>query len=92
MGTQFMSNLMKEVCRLLSIAQLTTTPNHPACNGLVETFNGTLKQMLRRMAAERPKDWDKYIAPYHLLTVKFLKKVWGFPQLNCYIVVPSVVQ
>ena len=63
MGTQFTSNLMKEVGRLLSIAQLTTTPYHPACNGLVEKFNGTLKQMLRRMAAERPKDWDRYIAP-----------------------------
>lgn len=54
---------MKEVGRLLSLAQLTTTPYHPACNGLVEKFNGTLKQMLRRMAAERPKDWDRYIAP-----------------------------
>lgn len=63
MGTQFTSNLMKEVGRLLSLAQLTTTPYHPACNGLVEKFNGTLKQMLRRMAAERPKDWDRYIAP-----------------------------
>nr|XP_022327762.1 uncharacterized protein LOC111127056 [Crassostrea virginica] len=55
MGTQFTSYLMKEVGRLLSIAQLTTTPYHPACSGLVEKFNGTLKQMLRRMAAERPK-------------------------------------
>ena len=31
------------------------------CNGLVEKFNGTLKQMLKRMCAERPKDWDKYL-------------------------------
>ena len=31
------------------------------CNGLVERFHATLKQMLRRMSAERPKDWDKYL-------------------------------
>ena len=37
-GTQFTSNLMKEVGRLLSMKQLTTTPYHPQCNGLVESF------------------------------------------------------
>jgi hypothetical protein len=61
MGTQFTSNLMKEVGRLLSMNQLVTTPYHPACNGLVEKFNGTLKSMLRKMCAERPKDWDRYL-------------------------------
>lgn len=61
MGTQFTSNIMKAVGRLLSINQLTTTPYHPACNGLVEKFNGTLKNMLRKMSTERPKDWDRYI-------------------------------
>jgi len=60
-GTQFTSDLMKEVGRLLSVKQLTTTPYHPQCNGLVERFNGTLKTMLRRMCTERPKDWDRYI-------------------------------
>ena len=60
-GTQFTSKLMKEVGRLLSMKQLATTPYHPQCNGLVERFNGTLKTMLKRMCAERPKDWDRYI-------------------------------
>ena len=62
-GSQFTSGLMKEVSRLLSIRQLTTTPYHPACNGLVERFNGTLKQMLKRMCSEKPRDWDRFIAP-----------------------------
>jgi len=54
---------MKEVCRLLSVKQMVTTPYHPMCNGLVEKFNGTLKNMLRKMCAEKPKDWDRYINP-----------------------------
>ena len=60
-GTQFMSEVMKEVSRLLSMKQLTSTPYHPICNGLVEKFNGTMKQMLRRLCDEEPRDWDRYI-------------------------------
>lgn len=60
-GSQFTSDLMKEICRLLSVKQLMTTPYHPQCNGLVERFNGTLKGMLKRLATDRPKDWDRYI-------------------------------
>ncbi|XP_041375943.1 uncharacterized protein LOC121388603 [Gigantopelta aegis] len=62
MGTQFTSTLMSEVSRLISLKQLTTTPYHPMCNGLVGRFNGTLKQMLKRLCAERPQDWDKYLS------------------------------
>lgn len=61
MGSQFTSALMNEVCRLISLKQLTTTVYHPMCNGLVERFNGSLKQMLKRMCTERPKDWDRYL-------------------------------
>ena len=61
MGTQFTSGLMSEVSRLVSMKHLTTAPYHPICNGLVEKFNGTLKQMLRRLCHQKPKDWDKYI-------------------------------
>ncbi|GFR63927.1 Gypsy retrotransposon integrase-like protein 1 [Elysia marginata] len=50
-GTQFMSNCMKEVCRLLGIKQEAMTPYHPMCNGLVERFNATLKTCLRRLCS-----------------------------------------
>ena len=42
-GTQFTSQLMSEICRLISVKQKFTTPYHPQCNGLNERFNGTLK-------------------------------------------------
>ena len=63
LGTQFTSDLMKEISRLLSIRQLTTTPYHPMCNGLCEKYNGTLKIMLKRLCEERPRDWDRYLCP-----------------------------
>ena len=59
--TQITSDCMKEVSRLLSIRRLTTPPYHPACNGLVEKFNGTLKRMLRRLCHEQPRQWHCFI-------------------------------
>ncbi|GFO17739.1 gypsy retrotransposon integrase-like protein 1 [Plakobranchus ocellatus] len=62
-GTQFISDCMKEVCRLLGIKQKTTTPYHPMCNGLVERFNATLKTCLCRLCSEQPRQWHRYINP-----------------------------
>ena len=63
LGTQFVSECMKEVTRLLSIKQLTMTLYHPICNGLTETFDGTMKSMLKRLCSEQPRQWHRYINP-----------------------------
>ena len=60
-GTQFTSEIMKEVARLLSLQQLTTSAFHAQCNGLVERSHATFKQMLQRMCADCPKDWDRHL-------------------------------
>ena len=54
---------LKEVSRLPSIRRLTTSPYHPACNGLEEKFNGTLKRMLRRLRHKQPRQWHRFINP-----------------------------
>ena len=62
LGTWFEFECMyKEVTRLLSIKQLTTTPYDPTCNGLTEKFNGTMKSMLKRLCSEQPRQWHRYI-------------------------------
>ena len=63
LGTQFVSECMREVTQLLSIKQLTTTPCQPMCNGLTEKFNGTMKSMLKRLCSEQPRQWHRYINP-----------------------------
>ena len=60
-GTQFTSEVMREVSRLISMRQLFTTPYNPRCNGLCERINGVLKSMLKKMCQERPQDWDRYL-------------------------------
>jgi len=63
LGTQFVSDRMKEVARLLSIKQLTTTHSHPMCYGMTEKFYGTLKITLKRLCSEQPRLWHRYINP-----------------------------
>ena len=60
-GSNFTSDMMKEISRLISVRRLTTTPYHPMCNGLCERFNGVLKTILRKLTSERPKDWHRYL-------------------------------
>ncbi|XP_063590528.1 uncharacterized protein LOC134767457 [Penaeus indicus] len=60
-GTQFKSDLMAEINRLLSIKALYTSPYHACCNGTVERFHAVLKAMLKKLCSERPHDWDRYI-------------------------------
>ena len=55
-GSQFTSDLMKEVCKLISLKQLFTTPYNSKCNGICERMNGVLKSMLKKMCQEKPKD------------------------------------
>ena len=62
-GSQFTSEMMAEVNRLLSIRSTTSTPYHAMGNGLIENCNKTIKNALKKMATERIRDWDRYIAP-----------------------------
>ena len=70
-----------EVSRLLSLQQITTMPYHPICNGLTECFHMTLK--LRRMYAERPKDWDKYLPALLFAIREVPHESLGFRRLSC---------
>lgn len=77
-GTQFVSGCMEEVARLLTVRQISTTPYHPMCNGLVERFNGTLKTMLRILCSEQPKQWDRYLNPLLFAYREIPQETTGF--------------
>ena len=68
-GSNFTSQLLSEVYRLLQVQPIRTSPYHPQTDSLVERFNQTLKAMLRRAATEEGRDWDKLI-PYLLFAYR----------------------
>ena len=60
-GTQFTSEMFEEFLKGLGTHHQLTPPYHAQSNGLVERFNGTLKQILKKLCAERPKDWHLHL-------------------------------
>ena len=54
---------------MLHVHPIRTSPYHPQTDGLVERFNQTLKAMLRKVAVEEGKDWDKFL-PYLLFAYR----------------------
>jgi transposase InsO family protein len=61
-GTNFMSELFRQVCELLKINRLRTSPFHPECNGRLERVHRTIAQMLSHYVNMRNNDWERHLA------------------------------
>ena len=83
-GSKFMSDLIKQVSKLLKIHKLCTTPYHPHAKSLVEDFNGVLKEMLKSYAQKEPTNRKKLIPQPSLLTEKLQTRKQVFLLLNYY--------
>ena len=68
-GSNFTSQLLAELYRMLHIRPIRTSPYHPQTDGLVERFNQTLKAMLRKVHIQEGKDWDQLL-PYVLFAYR----------------------
>jgi transposase InsO family protein len=62
-GTNFLSDLFKNVCKLLRIKKLQTTAFRPEFNGALERSHGVLAQYLRHYVNEDQTNWDEWV-PY----------------------------
>ena len=60
-GTNLLSHLMQDVCRLMGIKKLNTTAYHPQCDGMVERFNSTFKTILRKHAVTFGTQRDQHL-------------------------------
>ena len=73
-GTNFMSQLLKELYNLLHVSQIWTSPCHPQTDGLVERFNKTLKLILRE-EWEASKRSDESVLSHILLVRERLEEM-----------------
>ena len=60
-GSQFTSEIFNQVSKLLGIKIVHSSVYHAMSNGLVERWNGTFKEMLKKITADRKEDWDEVI-------------------------------
>ena len=60
-GHNFLSKLLKEICRLVNTEKVFTTSNHPQTDGLVERLNGILLHSLSKYVSSDQKHWDEHL-------------------------------
>ena len=60
-GHNYESELFRELCELLDIHKLRTTPWHPIADGLSERFNRTILGPLKIFVNEKQDNWDEYL-------------------------------
>ena len=60
-GSNFCSNLFKDVLKELGISQTVSSAYHPQSQGCLERFHQTFKSMLRKYCLETDHDWDEHI-------------------------------
>lgn len=60
-GSNFNSQLTRELLRRLGCSPVFATPGHPQASGLVERFNKSCKEMLYHVIQEHRRQWHKVI-------------------------------
>ena len=60
-GSNFESEIIKELCQITGTEKTRTTIYHPVGNGLNERYNRTLLNMLGTPEEAQKKDWKKYV-------------------------------
>ena len=77
-GSNFISKTMQKYCEITGIKQIRTSPYHLQTDGMVEQFNATLKQLLKKLTQSPGAPWDKCL-PYILWAYRGTKhKTTGF--------------
>lgn len=60
-GTNFMSSVFQDICKLFKIKKLNTTAYHPQSNGALERSHQTLEDFLKHFIKPNQTDWPEWI-------------------------------
>ena len=61
-GTSFTSSIIWELCEILGIQQLWTTPYHSQANRLVERSHQMIMRMIGKLGEDKKADWPSHLA------------------------------
>ena len=60
-GANFKSNIMKDLCELMDIWKVRTSPYHDQTNGQVEWTHLMLMHMIEKLSKDRKADWLRHL-------------------------------
>lgn len=60
-GTEFTAKPFEDWLRKWGIDHKLTSPYHPAANGKVERFNGTIQKLLLKLTNGQPRRWSEHL-------------------------------
>ena len=81
-GTNFMSQLLRELYNLQIIRPIHTSPYHPQTGRLMERFNKTLKALLKKLVSKEGHNWERLL-PYVLFAYQEVpQSTTGFSPFN----------
>ena len=89
-GKSFENSLIRELCELVQVKKLRSSPFHPEINGQREHFDATLINMMGTLPTLAKKNWQEWIATLthaHNCTISsitgfspYFFNVWTYPR------------
>ena len=61
-GTNFLSKVVLEVCRIMRTQKLNTSAYHPQCNAIQERYNAVILDTISHYVNQFHTDWDKFLS------------------------------
>ena len=58
----FMSSIIEELCKILDVKQLWTTPYHPQTNRLVKRLQQMIMHIIGKLGEDKKADWPSHLA------------------------------
>ena len=62
-ATDFMGQVISELCDLLGITKIRMLPYHPQTNGTVERVHQILKRMIAKLDPDKRAKWPSHLGP-----------------------------
>ena len=62
-AAEFMGQVISELCDLLGVTKIRTSPYHPQTNGTIKRVHQTLRRMIAKMDPDKRAKWPLHLGP-----------------------------
>ena len=62
-AAEFMGQVISELCDLLGVTKIRTSPYHPQTNGAIKRVHQTLRRMIAKMDPDKRAKWPSHLGP-----------------------------